>query len=273
MFSASLKNRPVADFIYLFTMIRKSLKEKEGPMHNGFRLRGLENTRIESLSDGVFAIAIGLLLISSSVPETYAELKLFMADFLPFATTITLLILIWKEHYIFFIRYGLKDGFTLFLNSVLLFLLLFYVYPLKFLFKVLFRMFADLITHDREDLHLLFTEVMPMNEAANLMTVYGLGAAAIFATIGLMYHYAYRRRQRLELNELEIFDTKLSLYGNLIMASIPLISAIMAFSNIAGTGTFTLSGMFYMTYGVIMPVYYYKMGKKREKVVKSIEEN
>jgi len=32
---------------------------KKDQTQTGFKLRGLENTRIESLSDGVFAIAIG----------------------------------------------------------------------------------------------------------------------------------------------------------------------------------------------------------------------
>ena len=38
-------------------------------------MRGLDNTRIEALSDGVFALAIALLLISSEVPSTFDELS------------------------------------------------------------------------------------------------------------------------------------------------------------------------------------------------------
>ena len=36
-----------------------------------------------------------------------------------------------------FRRYGLHDGYTRFMNSLLLFVMLFYVYPLKFLFTLM----------------------------------------------------------------------------------------------------------------------------------------
>ena len=45
--------------------------------------------------------------------------------------------LIWKEHHRFFSRYGFADTKTSFLNAVLLFVVLLYVYPLKFLFTML----------------------------------------------------------------------------------------------------------------------------------------
>ncbi|HAZ24514.1 MAG TPA: hypothetical protein DCY95_07625, partial [Algoriphagus sp.] len=78
----------------------------------GFQLRGLENTRIESLSDGVFAIAIGLLLLSSSPPENFEQLRDFIKDFIPFAGSISILMLIWYQHYLYFIRFGLRDSGT-----------------------------------------------------------------------------------------------------------------------------------------------------------------
>jgi uncharacterized membrane protein len=99
----------------------------------GFQLRGLENTRIESLSDGVFAIAIGLLLLSSSPPENFEQLRDFIKDFIPFAGSISILMLIWYQHYLYFIRFGLRDSGTTAINTILLFLVLFYTYPLSYL--------------------------------------------------------------------------------------------------------------------------------------------
>ena len=135
---------------------KKDIKKKNE--QNGFSLRGLENTRIESLSDGVFAIAIGLLLISTTPPTTYEELKTFTSDFVPFAFTIAMLMYIWHQHYLFFIRYGLRDAKTVAMNTVLLFLVLFYVYPLKFLFSVLVRLYKGLIFNEKEGLK----ELLPM---------------------------------------------------------------------------------------------------------------
>ena len=53
--------------------------------------------------------------------------------------------LIWRGHYRFSRRYGLEDPYTVFLNVVLLFLVLFFVYPLKFVFTMLFE---ELSGHD-----------------------------------------------------------------------------------------------------------------------------
>lgn len=102
-------------------MIRSKLKGSKGQSKSGFVYRGLDNTRIEALSDSVFAIAIALMLISSTIPETYDELLIFLEDFIPFAITITLLMLIWFEHFQFFLRYGLTDGRTVFLNKIFYF--------------------------------------------------------------------------------------------------------------------------------------------------------
>jgi len=50
-------------------LIRNKLK-KQGIVSNpDFKVRGSANTRIEALSDAVFAISIALMLISSSIPE------------------------------------------------------------------------------------------------------------------------------------------------------------------------------------------------------------
>ena len=47
----------------------------------------------------------------------------------------TLICWIWYEHFAFFRKYDAEDPLTITLNCVLLFLVLFFVYPLKFLFS------------------------------------------------------------------------------------------------------------------------------------------
>ena len=56
-----------------------------------------------------------------------------MQGFLGFALMFAMVCWIWYEHNWFFRHTGLQDAWTVFLNSVLLFVVLFYVYPLKFL--------------------------------------------------------------------------------------------------------------------------------------------
>lgn len=49
-------------------MIREALGKHYIGMNKEFRFRGEETGRLENLSDGVFALAITLLLISTSAP-------------------------------------------------------------------------------------------------------------------------------------------------------------------------------------------------------------
>lgn len=61
-----------------------------------------------------------------------------LRGFFAFAVCFGILFWVWYDHYRFFRRYGLDDGLTTTLTGVLLFIVLFYVYPMKFLFSTLF---------------------------------------------------------------------------------------------------------------------------------------
>src|SRR5215469_888562 len=131
-----------------------------------FRWRAGEITRLEAFCDVVFGFALTLLVVSLEVPRNYAELMAAIRGFVPFAACFAQLILIWRAHYRFSRRYGLEDPYTVFLNVVLLFLVLFYVYPLKFVFTTLF----DQLTGGGE-----MTTGMGWHEASVLMRVYAAG--------------------------------------------------------------------------------------------------
>ena len=109
-------------------MIRREAGEE------GFSWRGEEVSRIESFSDAVFAFAVTLLVVSLEVPKTFDELISTMRGFFAFAICFWLLLAVWFEHNKFFRRYGISDSYTMRLSAVLLFIVLFYVYFLKFLF-------------------------------------------------------------------------------------------------------------------------------------------
>src|SRR6185295_16823905 len=81
-----------------------------------------------------FGFSLSLLVVSLEAPKDYAELMTMMRGFIPFAIAFLLLIDVWLEHHDFFRRYALDDRPTIVLNTILLFVVLFYVYPLKFVF-------------------------------------------------------------------------------------------------------------------------------------------
>ena len=124
-----------------------------------------EVSRLEAFSDAAFAFALTLLVVSLDVPKSYAELMRTMRGFPSFACCFALLVWIWHEHNIFFRRYGLQDSWTVFVNSMLLFVTLFYVYPLKFMFD---SMFAQLMPA-------AFPELQRMNllELSRASAIYG----------------------------------------------------------------------------------------------------
>ncbi len=103
---------------------------KERTKETDFRLRGTEVTRVEAFSDVVFGFALTLLVVSLEVPHTFNQLLAAMSGFVPFAVSFTILAQVWWVHHNFFRRYGLQDGATILLNLILLFVILFYVYPL-----------------------------------------------------------------------------------------------------------------------------------------------
>jgi hypothetical protein len=103
--------------------------------------RNYEIQRIETFSDGVFAFAVTLLIVSLEVPHSFEELLMTMRGFFAFGISFLILISIWNEQHRFFRLYGMDDSRTIALNGFLLFIVLFYVYPLKFVFSLMFRIF------------------------------------------------------------------------------------------------------------------------------------
>lgn len=240
-------------------------------MNKEFRYRGEETTRIETLSDAIFAIAIGLLLISSTPPVTYYQLQQFTKDIIPFALCIALISIIWYEHFLFFVRYGFRNPYIVFLNIVLLFTVLFYVYPLKFLMRLLMIMYSNYFIMIRDgnsrELWQEYTFIMEGGNVSDLMAIYGIGAAAIFILLMFMYRYALKKGAELELNEIEVFDTKTSIRSNLLMASVPIVSVVMALvfhGSVIGTA---LSGFIYFLYLPIMFIHGVHVDRERKKLL------
>lgn len=185
-------------------MLRKYASKKDLFGEKHFNWRGGEVSRLESLIDAVFAIAVTLLIVSRDVPKTFDEFIAVMWGFVGFAVTFTFLFTIWKAHYLFHRRYGLEDNTTIFLNSVLIFLVLFYIYPLKFLAEILI---GEILINNVFGMNIKFGFSGAIN-MSQLMLIYSSGALMIWFIIRSLYQHALNHKNLLELNPNEISITK-----------------------------------------------------------------
>ena len=215
---------------------------------DSIKWRGHEITRIEAFSDAVFAFAVTLLIVALEVPESYEQLMHTMMFFVPFAVCFVILMLIWFAQNLFFRRYGLHDTYTVVLNGILLFLVLFFVYPLKFLFARLMTLNAENLTG---------------YQAQHLFYVYSGGFVAIYVMFVLMYHNVLRHREQLKLTPEEVFDTGSHMYSYVVIVIIGLLSLGCAF---IGGQFLNYAGIVYALIGVgIMWMYSVRARIRRKK--------
>ncbi len=206
-------------------MLREKLMQHE-PV-DGFRWRSHEVSRIEGFSDAVFGFAVTLLIVSLEVPRTSTELIATMRGFGSFVITFVMLTGIWRAQYTFFRRYGLEDRVTVTLNLVLLFTVLFFVYPLKFLFGVLL---SDPRMHGMiESSHGLVRVVLPEHKKW-IFVIFATGYTAVFGVFAALYHHAYKQREKLELNEFEVYETRHSVRRMLVVMCIGMTYFAVAFT-------------------------------------------
>jgi uncharacterized membrane protein len=193
------------------------------PKHEtDFRWRSRGSSRLEGLSDAVFGFALTLLVVSTEAPRDFAGLINVLREFPPFVACFALLMYFWNEHYRFFRRYGLEDLTTRMLNYVILLLVVFSIYPLKFLFT---GWFAFMLGPDYGP---TTVKSLPLNELYALYIVYGSGMAAIFATYTLLFRHAWSRRDELQLTAIERMQTRAAIAEFSIQLGVCVVSVTLA---------------------------------------------
>ena len=213
---------------------------------------GREVSRIEGFSDAVFGFALTLLVASIEVPPDFQALKQTLRGFLPFALTFALVCWIWYLHYSFFREYGLEDRLTIVLNCVLLFVILFFVYPLKVM--------ANNIVNGDGD-----SSFDKLSEYDNrfLMVSYSSGVIAVFLVFVLLYWNAYRQRVALGLTPQAIYDAGTGMRANFCSMMLGVTSVTLAIA--LPMTWFGFSGLIYVLEGPIQAYNGFSRGSGREK--------
>ncbi len=216
-----------------------------------FRNRAHEVSRVEAFSDVVFGFALTLIVVSLEVPRTYEALLHEMRGFVGFAICFATLTWVWHEHHRFFRRYGLQDEVTIVLNTALLFLVLFYIYPLKFMFELVTRRITGVGANGPQ-----------------LFLIYGLGFAGIFAVFTLLYLHAYRKREQLGLNAVELHDTRGSIAMYVAYVAVGLLSIGVAY--IVDPRQIGLAGWTYFLLGPVSAAVGFWRGSRRRAIAETL---
>lgn len=193
------------------------------PKHEAdFRWRGRGVSRLEALSDVVFGFALTLLVVSSEAPRDFKAMTGILREFPVFVACFALLMYFWNEHYRFFRRYGLEDLTTRLLNYAILLLVVFSVYPLKFLFTGWFAfMFGP-------NFGPTSVRSLSLDELYALYGIYGVGMATIYIFYTLLFRHAWRKRDALQLTPIERIETRASIAEFQIQVAVCLLSVLLA---------------------------------------------
>jgi hypothetical protein len=222
--------------------------------------RGKEVSRIEGFSDAVFGFTLTLLVVSVDVPASFGDLRNILIGFPAFAVTFAVICWVWYEHHLFFRRYDLEDGLTVFANCVLLFVVVFYAYPLKFVF-------TRLSTGTMLGFGPGIMDGMTQSDGRLLMFVYSSGFMLLFGTFVALHWNAWRQRERLRLDTLELFDARAGIRRHAISAAFGLASLVIV---IVAPGYGAFAGLIFFLLGPAHGTFGYINGRRRNRLEASL---
>ncbi|HLU40636.1 MAG TPA: TMEM175 family protein [Planctomycetota bacterium] len=174
-----------------------------------FRWRGGAVSRVEALSDAVFALVLTLLAITLEVPKTSAEMSHLFWQFPAFGVCFVFLLWIWWEHFVFHRRFGFEDVAVVWLNGALLLCVVCFVYPMKFIATMLV---ADPMADTR-------TVTLDASGPV-VMLMFSGSFVGIFVVFTALYLLALRRAGEVGLDAVEHELARGSLRGHVCSVAI-----------------------------------------------------
>ena len=193
------------------------------PQRSGFRLRGMEMTRLETFTDAAFAFAITMLVIAAQqIPDDIKSLLAAFRNVPTFAFSIAVLGIFWWGHWEWSRRYGIEDGVSIIISWALIVTILIYIYPLKAIFGAMWFLLSD--GRVGQALVIRSTE----SEARSLFAAYALGFTAVSGEIVLLNFRAWQLRDALQLNARERLMTHSEMTGWSIPISVGIVSLLLS---------------------------------------------
>jgi len=231
------------------------------PRLRGFRLRGLEMTRLETFIDAAFAFAISMLVIAAQqIPDNIQALLEAFKNVPTFVCSIAVLGIFWRGHWLWSRRYGLEDGVSILISWAMIMTILILIYPLKAIFGAMWYSLSNGQVGQPFSLHT--TEA----QARALFAIYALGTIALAAEILLLNLRAWQLREPLRLDDREKLMTRGELIGWSIPVSVATVSLVLAFT--LPQGKISWSGWVYFSMAVLVPLRRFFQKKAEAKITK-----
>ena len=192
------------------------------PRLRGFRLRGMEMTRLETFIDATFAFAISILVIAASrIPENIDELLAAFRNVPAFVTSIAVLGIFWRGHWLWSRRYGLEDGVSTLISWAMIVTMLIYIYPLRAIFGAMWYLLSDGRVGDR-------LGAATETQERTVFAIFALGFIAVALEIMLLNFRSWQLREPLRLNAHERLMTRREITGWSIPVGVGIASLILS---------------------------------------------
>jgi len=236
-------------------MLRKEIT-KNRDQDPRITYRGQGSSRLDNLTDAVFGIAITLLIFNLSNPNSFQDLLTFTKTLPAFLISIAFVILIWNEHVNFSAMYGIHDIRLAILNTAFIALVIFYVYPLRFLTLFLTNFFfsTDIEINIRGE------------EVPYLMIYYGFIAFGLYLVLFLFYQRVWSMKNELQLNAFEMFYTVAQKNRLLIMLAVPVVSIVLTLiiNEFSHMWASLIGGLTYNIYAPLMIIWSRRFNAKEK---------
>jgi uncharacterized membrane protein len=217
------------------------------PRLRGFRLRGMEMTRLETFIDAAFAFAITMLVIAAQqIPDDIETLLAAFKNVPGFVASTIVLGIFWRGHWLWSRRYGLEDGISIFISWAMIVTILIYMYPLKAIFSSMwFLLSGGRVGHT----------LGPHSESQSraLFAVFALGFTAIALEVALLNLRAWQLRKPLQLDARERLITLYEVTGWSIPVGVGIVSLVLALT--LPREQIEWSGWVYFSMAVLVPLH------------------
>lgn len=223
---------------------------------DGFKQRGEAMTRLETFVDAAFAFAVTLLVVGGgdSIPTNFSDLVLAMQQVPAFAASFANIMLFWYAHHVWSRRFGLDDWGSAILSLLLVFVVLVYVYPLKALYSGAIEFFSGGLLPS-------YFSLQSVDDVRVMFIIFGTAYVALSGVIVLLNRHALKQQERLQLSELEVYETRSTIQHWLINMAVPCASILLAFA--ASDAWLVSAGMIYAVFGLLLPWHAIQRGRRR----------